>query len=82
MSDEQIIQETTDVLLSAVDSILDTAGVGPRFVQHALIIYEVLDEDGNPKVDYVCTNTLSSTNIIGLADFAREATLAELLADS
>jgi hypothetical protein len=46
-----------------------------------MVIYECVNESGRATVDYVVSNTLSLTNMIGLADFVREHALQCLLDD-
>lgn len=73
------IRETTDALLECVAKV--AAITGQTYLPtSALLVYQGITEDGDQKVDYVVTESLGLTDLIGLAHFVREDAIDDLLA--
>lgn len=78
MNDDELARATTDALLDAVGTVFGLAG-DTKMPARAILIYEVLDEDGGRKFDWVATTDLGLTDIIGMSHAVRQSATAYLL---
>lgn len=77
---EPQVEATTNALLDCVARVLEVAGL-TGLPNRAVLIYGVIDPDGDEKVDYVVTADMRITDVIGYGHLLRESATRELLAD-
>lgn len=77
-ADDRLVAEATERILACVGDLIasvDGAGIPSR----AVIVYEVLTEDGDAAVNYVATSSMVTTDILGFARFLDGAAISALL---
>lgn len=73
-------EATTDRLLACVGDVYAISDITGRLPSRAVLIFEALDEDGDPAVDYVATKGMTLTDLVGMGDFLREIAMTGLFA--
>jgi hypothetical protein len=79
--DELLVQNTTDLLFDTVSKALALVDVTDRLPTSAILIYETIGPDGQQQFDYVVSNTVTLTSMIGAGHALQTQATRDLLDD-
>lgn len=76
--EEKLTFLITDLLMSTVAKMGEITGKSHQMPSRAVLIYEVVDTDGERKVDWTATRDITLTDAAGFAHFVREQAMMDL----